>query len=132
MQACSVAQHTVDQGCPVILRIKRKWFDLIASGAKTTEFRRASTYWKKALMIRTDVRRLRFVNGYSKSAPSLVCEFISAELMQTTSLPAELAPPPGSLDFIEMFGDADEVIGIKLGRILQHSCSSLTSGVSCS
>jgi histone H3/H4 len=113
--------YTVDQSTTTTLRIKRKWFDLIASGSKTVEFRRASPYWMKAVMNRPRLRHLRFVNGYAKTSPFLACAFKGAEMMQTKALPADLAPPPGTADFVEMFQDAEEVTSIRLGEIVETS-----------
>lgn len=55
------------------LTLKRHWFDMIANGLKTDEYREIKPYWKTRLESRTyDV--VRFRNGYSANAPTLVVE----------------------------------------------------------
>ena len=52
------------------LTIKRKWFDLIASGKKTVEYREHKPYWQKRLD--GDIfkfQEVHFRNGYRKDAP---------------------------------------------------------------
>jgi hypothetical protein len=55
------------------LTLKNTWFDMIASGLKTCEYREIKPYWKKRLfypdgsMIRFD--KIIFRNGYSKDSP---------------------------------------------------------------
>ena len=55
------------------LTLKKKWFDLIASGAKTVEYREFKPYWEKRLLKTynqcRDFNEIHFRNGYSKSAP---------------------------------------------------------------
>ena len=56
------------------LTLKKKWFDKIASGRKTHEFRQVKPYWTKRLEGKVfDV--IRFRNGYSASAPVMLVEF---------------------------------------------------------
>jgi hypothetical protein len=65
------------------LTLKKKWFDMIASGEKTEEYREIKDYWIKRF-VETSIKRLepfkhfnaiRFKNGYSKNAPSMLVEF---------------------------------------------------------
>ena len=72
------------------LTLKKKWFDMIASGDKKEEYRECKEYWSTRLMERgTDKFRkydvVRFRNGYAKDAPSmdLVCKKISLGLSKT-------------------------------------------------
>ena len=52
------------------LTLKKKWFDMIASGEKKEEYRELKPYWHKRLMGRTyDV--IKFRNGYSRNAPEI-------------------------------------------------------------
>ncbi len=74
------------------LTLKKKWFDLIASGEKTIEYREIKDYWKRRLVTITDDRimspnfighpftfnefyEIEFKNGYSKTSPSMRVEF---------------------------------------------------------
>ncbi len=57
------------------LTLKKKWFDMIASGEKKEEYREIKPYWKTRLEGRDyDVISAR--NGYAKDAPKLVAEFM--------------------------------------------------------
>ena len=61
------------------LTIKKKWFDLIASGKKKHEYREAKTYWKKRLINNWYVPgivptfkifdEIHFKNGYRSDSP---------------------------------------------------------------
>ena len=60
---------------PIILHLTltRKWFDLIATGVKTEEYREIKRYWARRLFKRKfDV--IRFRNGYSSESPSFDIE----------------------------------------------------------
>ena len=54
------------------LTLKKKWYDMIASGQKTCEYREIKPYWKKRLfesngqMLRFD--KIIFRNGYRKDS----------------------------------------------------------------
>lgn len=65
------------------LTLKKKWFDMIASGEKKEEYREIKDYWTKRLL-HPDLSLnpywlVQFRNGYSKDAPTitLVCKGIS-------------------------------------------------------
>lgn len=54
------------------LTLKKKWFDLIASGKKTAEYREFKTYWIQRLMrygIIQEFEVIHFRNGYKKDSP---------------------------------------------------------------
>ena len=56
------------------LTLKKKWFDLIASGRKKIEYREAKPYW----MTRLEGRKfdeIYFRNGYSKNSPFMRVEY---------------------------------------------------------
>lgn len=65
------------------LVLKRKWFDMIASGEKTEEYREIQPYWWNRLTTVTDTEdhytyrefihydRVTFYLGYSKNRPSM-------------------------------------------------------------
>ena len=54
------------------LTLKKKWFDMIASGEKREEYREMKPYWHKRLNKKYDV--IKFRNGYSKDAPTVIVE----------------------------------------------------------
>lgn len=49
------------------LTLKKKWFDMIASGQKREEYREIKPYWAKRLAKNYDA--VQFRNGYSKKSP---------------------------------------------------------------
>ncbi len=68
------------------LTLKRKWFDLIKSGEKKTEFREIKEYWLKRLFnikIEDNVKfasakkfdYIIFTNGYAKNSPKIKVEW---------------------------------------------------------
>ena len=57
------------------LNLLRKYFDQIAEGTKTIEYRDKTDYWKKRLENREyDV--IKFRNGYAKDAPTMLVEYV--------------------------------------------------------
>jgi len=56
------------------LTLLKKWFDLIASGDKTKEFRDIKPYWTKRLLGK-NFDEIYFKNGYSKNAPFMRVEW---------------------------------------------------------
>lgn len=70
------------------LTLKKKWFDMIASGEKKDEYRELKDYWKKRLISNyeelefeewgivyfNDFDTITFRNGYAKDAPTMVIE----------------------------------------------------------
>ncbi len=70
------------------LTVKKKWFDLIASGDKKIEYREFNPYWERRLMvgrqyIRDDFEEVHFRNGYSKYAPFMRVECLSIVIMHS-------------------------------------------------
>uniref|UniRef100_A0A6M3LMG1 ASCH domain-containing protein n=1 Tax=viral metagenome TaxID=1070528 RepID=A0A6M3LMG1_9ZZZZ len=60
------------------LTLKKRWFDLIASGEKKFEYREDKPYWRKRLVDNGEGKVfdiVRFRNGYSKTAPIMDVEF---------------------------------------------------------
>ena len=56
------------------LNLFRKYFDEIANGTKTIEYRDKTDYWKKRIEHKEyDV--IKFRNGYAKIAPTMVVEY---------------------------------------------------------
>ena len=65
------------------LTIKKRWFDLIASGKKKTEYRTITDYWTRRLLDTPfDARvydEVHFRNGYSKGSPFMRVKWIGTE-----------------------------------------------------
>ena len=65
------------------LTLTKKWFDMIAHGAKKEEYREVTDYWKARLhdkdegeyLFFTDFDIVRFKNGYQKDAPTMDLEW---------------------------------------------------------
>ena len=56
------------------LNLYRKYFDEIADGTKTTEYRDKTDYWKRRIEGRKyDI--IKFRNGYAKDAPTMLVEY---------------------------------------------------------
>ena len=56
------------------LNLYRKYFDEIANGTKTIEYRDKTDYWKKRIEGRQyDI--IKFRNGYTKNAPTMLVEY---------------------------------------------------------
>lgn len=60
------------------LVVEKKWFDKIASGEKTIEYRSYKPYWESRLMRKHNGKpcfkqfaEIHFKNGYKKDAPSI-------------------------------------------------------------
>lgn len=60
------------------LTLKKKWFDIIASGEKTEEYREDKEYWHRRLQRNSSIGFITkkfdvvvFKNGYSKNAPTI-------------------------------------------------------------
>ena len=56
------------------LPIKKKWFDLIASGEKKEEYREIKPYYQTRFD--KPLTHIRFTNGYGNSVPSVVVELL--------------------------------------------------------
>lgn len=58
------------------LTLKKKWFDMIASGEKKEEYREIKSWWKKRLINEDEnFDVVVFRNGYSENAPTIGVEF---------------------------------------------------------
>ena len=56
------------------LNLYRKYFDAIADGTKTTEYRDKTDYWKRRIEGRQyDI--IKFRNGYAADAPTMLVEY---------------------------------------------------------
>ena len=56
------------------LNLFRKYFDQIAEGTKTIEYRDKTDYWKKRIENR-EYDIIKFRNGYAKNAPTMLVEY---------------------------------------------------------
>lgn len=103
------------------LTLKKKWFDMIASGEKNEEYRELKDYWcnrfcvkdwhrfyleyfEKAINLYPDV--VLFRNGYGKNAPEI--------LIECRGITIGKARPEWSDNY------TDHVFIIKLGKIIHH------------
>jgi len=88
------------------LTLKKKWFDMIASGEKREEYREIKPYWNRRLINKSyDV--IQFRNGYSKDSPTMLVE--CKGLYSSLGI-IEWGAPEGKQVFI-----------LKLGKILEQT-----------
>lgn len=87
------------------LTLKKKWFDMIASGIKCEEYREKKPYWNRRLLCnKKHYDKILFRNGYSKDSPNLLVEFRGLQ---------------SGLGIIEWGApESQEVFILKLGAIL--------------
>lgn len=57
------------------LTLKKKWFDLIKSGEKKTEYREIKPYWTVRLF-KKKYDSIVFTNGYKKDSPKIKVELL--------------------------------------------------------
>ena len=81
------------------LTLHRRWFDEIASGRKTQEYRLCTAFWVRRLEDRT-YDEIQFRNGYNKDAPTMRVEWLGISMCEF---------------------DGQECYVISLGRILELS-----------
>lgn len=62
------------EGRTLELTLKRRWFDMIASGEKREEYR-DPTDWILSRLKGKQYDTVRFRNGYAPDAPVCICEF---------------------------------------------------------
>jgi len=85
------------------LTLKKKWFDMIASGEKREEYREMKPYWHNRLIGKT-YDAIQFRNGYAKDSPKMIVEF--KEVYSSLGI-VEWGAPEG-----------DPVYILRLGKIL--------------
>lgn len=56
------------------LTLKKQWFDMIAEGRKTEEYREIKTYWSDRLKLGFNYDAIQFRNGYKTDAPKMLIE----------------------------------------------------------
>jgi len=88
------------------LTLKKKWFDMIASGEKREEYREVKPYWLKRLVTEEDktFTHVIFTNGYAANSPRLKAECRGISIGAGL---AELGAPAN-----------EDVFIIKLGKII--------------
>lgn len=63
------------------LTLKKKWFDMIASGEKQEEYREIKPYWSRRFLSHNALLNpyffVLFRNGYAKDAPEIMLELKS-------------------------------------------------------
>ena len=69
------------------LTIKKKWFDMIASGEKREEYREMKEYWLDRLVdINTHDWKhfdtVTFRNGYGRNVPTVTVEYLGISFME--------------------------------------------------
>jgi len=83
------------------LTLKKKWFDMIASGEKREEYRELKPYWHKRLQGKSyDV--IHFRNGYAKNAPNMTVEL--REVLSSLGI-VEWGAPEGQPVYILRLGN---------------------------
>lgn len=97
------------------LTLKKKWFDLIASGLKDVEYRAKKPYWEKRLLDKhgygIEFDEIHFKNGYSANAPFMRVEFKHLGTIDSSY------PDPQDGEHGEKYFDGD--FAILLGRVLE-------------
>lgn len=86
------------------LTLKKKWFDLIASGEKVEEYREVKPYWTKRLVKNGKFKHfdeVYFKNGYGKDSPFMRVEFIRIVFSKSC------------------MSDGEELYVVELGEILE-------------
>ena len=64
------------------MTLKKEWFDQIVAGTKKKEYRDHSPYWEARLLGRK-YDSILFVNGYSKTSPTVLVEYKGYKLDQS-------------------------------------------------
>lgn len=101
------------------LTLKKKYFDQIAAGEKTEEYREVKRYWVRRLTNQNDdgtvngnsfykhFRFVKFTNGYGKNAPWMIVEFKGVEMKE--------------IEHEHFYDGKVDVFAIQLGRIIAAS-----------
>ena len=70
------------------LIVKRKWFNLIKSGKKTTEYRRICPHWESRLIDKNgriiQFDEVHFTNGYHGNSPKVKCVWKGMKINKRT------------------------------------------------
>lgn len=84
------------------LTLKRKWFDMIASGEKREEYRKPGK-WILSRLEGKDYDRVEFKNGYGSRVPTMEVQFIGWRI---------------GFGQLQWGAGFDELVVIELGQIL--------------
>ena len=91
------------------LTLKRKWFDMIAHGIKTEEYREIKPYWTKRFknfLVDQPFDYVIFKNGYAKDCPEIKVELLGIEFGESK---------------VEWSGEQKKCYVLKLGDVLYNS-----------
>ena len=106
------------------LTLKRRWFDMIASGVKREEYRELKPYWDKRLPGQ-DYDAVQFRNGYSANAPAMMFELLWVDRGQGV---LEWGAPDGQEVYILRLGDMLQAPNVEVsGRAALPRRSRLTA-----
>lgn len=96
----------------LILPIKKKWFNMIASGEKKEEYREIKPYWNSRIgYLTVGIRRVVMVllrNGYKSNSPTLKCKCVITVGKGKTEWGAELNKEYYILEILKIVGGEDE------------------------
>ena len=70
------------EGRVLRMTLKRKWYDMIASGEKTEEYREIKPYWTtrfKDFLVKKPFDYIIFKNGYSSDSPEMKVELLDIQ-----------------------------------------------------
>jgi hypothetical protein len=94
------------------LTLKKKWFEMIASGEKKEEYRELKDYWGKRFTYEMFYKRffneydaVKFRHGYQKDAPTIILECKGVSIKKI-----------GNADW----GFEKECFVIKLGKVIKE------------
>lgn len=83
------------------LTLHRKWFDLVATGLKTIEYRRACEHWRRIIFDKNGQPKkfdeIHFRNGYGAHRPLYVAEFCFAVITHASVSACEHGEEVGGL-----------------------------------
>lgn len=100
------------------LTLKKKWFDLIASGEKKIEYREDKPYWRSRLIKepygKAMFDEIHFRNGYSKNAPFMRVKYDGMFPYIVGEIPTGLCPKNG-----EELDRDKQYFAITLGEVLE-------------
>jgi hypothetical protein len=101
------------------LTLKKQWFDMIASGIKTEEYREMKPYWHKFLAQgKYDV--IRFRNGYNTFAPAMIVEL--KEILTGLGI-VEWGAPEATPVYILRLGKIISINNYQTSRCQCDACS---------
>lgn len=101
-----------DSGKILHLILKKKWFDLIASGRKVVEFRECKPYWQKRLTDGSGLQKfdeIHFRNGYAPDSPLIRVRHCGTVLSHSNYLSPENGEELEGKYFALLLGEVLEV-----------------------